>query len=113
MCYFGRYSGLWKEHVGTILRDGLWKLNPMRLELQVDMGGVDLDTGFPKALALLRHMEITETGRREFCPEGIMPHTSGTSSIPGEHPYQWTPSAVLPEATSLTLLCKWTFWVQE
>lgn len=90
----------------------------MRLELHTySVAGADLDTGFPKALALLRHMGIKETGSREFCPEGITallfssslsmrPHTSGTSSISGEHPYQWTPSAVLPEATSLTLLRK-------
>lgn len=74
MCYFGGYRGLWKEHVGTILRDNLWKLNQTRLELQVDtypMAGMDLDTGFPKALALLRHMGIKEPGSREFCPEGI------------------------------------------
>lgn len=91
----------------------------MRLELQINtdpMAGVNLDTGFPKALALLRHMVIKETGSWEFCPEGItallfylLPvcettHTSGTSSIPGEHLYQWTPSSVLPEATSLTFL---------
>lgn len=44
----------------------------MRLELHTyPVAGADLDTGFPKALALLRHMGIKETGSREFCPEGI------------------------------------------
>lgn len=41
------------------------EIKPMRLELQINtdpMAGVNLDTGFPKALALLRHMVIKETG---------------------------------------------------
>lgn len=74
MCYFGGCSSLGRERAGTMLRDGLWMLNLTRLELQVDtysVAGVDLDTGFPKALARLRHMGIKETGSREFYPEGI------------------------------------------
>lgn len=89
------------------------------------MAGVDLDTCFPKALALLRHMEIKETGRREFCPEGIavllfylVPVHEATHLWNQQHSRRTPISVDTIASTARTytshLLCKWwTFWVQE
>lgn len=81
-------------------------------------GGCRLDTGFPEALILLRHVGIKETeGRIRLCTQmgsqpssstsslSLRPHSSATSSTPGEsHPSDGHPLLYCAEATSLTFL---------